>query len=224
MNNSIFAKTAAAAVAAVLATGTAFAAKRDADKSVYTKYASPRSGTQAEWGTLNCHDPKIFQDDDGMYYVYSTDAAIGGAGQKGLQIRRSADLVNWECLNTSAIQRKWDKAWLKWVEFDRAGASSWAPTVIKQNGLYYMYHGIITDKDRSGDPVAAIALAVSSSVTGPFYPAHEAAAKDPKIKEVFDSLGVSYEQSLLVRYTYYDRSYTSDDESITKYDMLNTGS
>lgn len=224
MNNSIFAKTAAAAVAAVLAAGTAFAAKRDADKSVYTKYASPRSGTQAEWGTLNCHDPKIFQDDDGMYYVYSTDAAIGGAGQKGLQIRRSADLVNWECLNTSAIQRKWDKAWLKWVEFDRAGASSWAPTVIKQNGLYYMYHGIITDKDRSGDPVAAIALAVSSSVTGPFYPAHEAAAKDPKIKEVFDSLGVSYEQSLLVRYTYYDRSYTSDDESITMYDMFNTGS
>ena len=123
------------------------AAKSDVDKVVLTKYANAASfnGSQDIWGPLNCHDPKLFQDDDGTYYVYSTDAAIGGAGQKGLQIRKSEDLVHWESLSKSAIQRKWDKDWLKWVHFNMAQASTWAPTVIKQNGLYYLIHGIITD-------------------------------------------------------------------------------
>ena len=195
-----------------------YAAKSDVDKAVLTKYANANAfnGSQDVWGPLNCHDPKLFQDDDGTYYVYSTDAAIGGAGQKGLQIRTSKDLVHWQSLSKSAIQRKWDKDWLKWVNFNMAQASTWAPTVIKQNGLYYLIHGIITDSRSPGNPDAAIALTISSSPTGPFWPAAQAASKDPKIGEILSKLGVSYKQSNIVRYTWYDRTWDDDDPSIAQ--------
>ena len=213
--NKIFRASLAAALASC-ALSTASAAKKDVDNAVITKYANANAfnGSQDVWGPLNCHDPKLFQDDDGTYYVYSTDAAIGGAGQKGLQIRTSTDLVHWQSLSKSAIQRKWDKEWLKWVNFNMAQASTWAPTVIKQNGLYYLIHGIITDSRSPGNPDAAIALTISSSPTGPFWPAAQAAAKDPKVGEVLSKLGVSYKQSNIVRYTWYDRTWDDDDPSI----------
>ena len=195
-----------------------FAAKDDVDKAVLTKYANANAfnGSQEVWGPLNCHDPKLFQDDDGTYYVYSTDASIGGAGQKGLQIRTSKDLVHWQSLSKSAIQRKWDRDWLKWVNFNMAQASTWAPTVIKQNGLYYLIHGIITDSRSPGNPDAAIALTISSTPTGPFWPAAQAASKDPKIAEILKKLGVTYAQSNLVRYTWYDRTWDDEDPSIAQ--------
>lgn len=210
--------------AAILSCTFLYAAKRDVDKYVYTKYANSQSGVQSDWGAINCHDPKIFQDDDGTYYVYSTDAAVGGAGQKGVQIRSSTDLVHWTSLAQSAIQHKWDKNWLKWVNFNMSNASTWAPTVIKQNSLYYMFHGIITDSRSPGYPDAAITMAISSSATGPFYPASTAALKDEKIKSVLENLNITYTQSMLVRYGYYDRSFDFDaDESITEFPMNNTG-
>ena len=210
--------------AAILSCTFLYAAKRDVDKYVYTKYANAQSGAQSDWGAINCHDPKIFQDDDGTYYVYSTDAAVGGAGQKGVQIRSSTDLVHWTSLAQSAIQHKWDKSWLKWVNFNMSNASTWAPTVFKQNGLYYMFHGIITDSRSPGYPDAAITMAISSSATGPFYPAATAVSKDEKIKSVLESLNITYTQSMLVRYGYYDRSFDFDaDESITEFPMNNTG-
>ena len=188
--------------------------KLDVDKEVYYKYSSPNSGDIASWGGLNVHDPKLWQDDDGTYYCYSTDAAIGGAGQKGIQVRTSKDLVHWSMQSQSAIQGNWDRDWLKWVDFNRSTASTWAPTIIKQNGLYYMMHGIITDSRNRGYPDAAITLTVSKSPLGPFYPIAQAADKDADIKAIFKKLGVSYKQSTVVRYTYCDRSYDEDDPSI----------
>src|SRR5574344_1731674 len=107
-----------------------FAAKPDVDKAVILKYSNVNSGSTDQWGALNCHDPKLFQDDDGTFYVYSIDASIGGAGDKGVQIRTSKDLVNWTYLAKGAIQKKWDRTWLKWVNLNMATASTWAPTVI----------------------------------------------------------------------------------------------
>ena len=217
-------KIAAVLAAACCSAAMAFAASRDVDKEVFSKYAAKTGGAQSEWGALNCHDPKIFQDDDGTYYVYSTDAAIGGAGQKGLQIRSSKDLVHWTSHSSSAIGRNWDRTWLKWVNLTNANASSWAPTVIKQNGLYYMFHGIITDSRNPGYPDAAITLAIASNPLGPFFPAAQAAKKNSDIGKVLKQLGVSYKQSNLVRYCYYDRSYDLDaDESVTDLPMYNTG-
>ena len=199
---------------------------KDVDDVVFEKYSNPAFSNpdamgQSNWGTLNCHDPKIFQDDDGTFYVYSTDAAIGGQGQKGLQIRTSKDLVHWKSLDTSAIQRKWDRDWLRWTNFNMVNASTWAPTVIKQNGLYYLIHGIIVDSRSSGHPDASITLSISSKPTGPFYPASDASAKDPKIASVLNSLGVEYKQSTIVRYSWEDRAKVAKDPKIKNIESFN---
>lgn len=193
----IYAAVMACACCAVLS-----ASDKDADQYVYGKYNTSGGGMQSSWGALNCHDPKLFQDDDGTYYVYSTDASIGNVHQPGLQVRSSKDLVHWECSPKSALQNNWDKDFLSWVGQNTGSATTWAPTVIKQNGLYYMYHGIITDNISRGEPTACITLAIASKPEGPFYPASSAAKKDKAVAAVLDSLGVQYKQSTLVRYAF----------------------
>lgn len=171
----------------------------------HSKYSGGDIPVQGQWGALNCHDPKLFQDDDGTYYVYSTDASIGNRGRKGLQIRKSKDLLLWECLSDSALQDNWDQEWLEWVGFeDEDQASSWAPTLLKLNGLYYMLHGIITDRITKNYPTAAITLAIAESPEGPFYPAAVAAKKSKKIASVLKKLHVTYKSSVLVRYSMQD--------------------
>ena len=146
----------------------------DLDSFVSSKYSNQNNDT---WG---CHDPKLFQDDDGTYYVYST----GWAG--GVQLRSSKDLVNWKTENFSITE--WDSEFQSWV----ATNQSWAPTVVKQNGKYYMFHGIITGD--APNVHACITLAISDSPTGNFRPAKN-----------YDS--ASYKTSTLVRYTW-DNSVT----------------
>lgn len=211
---------AACSLLACVASGQFFA--QSLESVVHSKYSgSFTEDVQGQWGTLNCHDPKIFQDDDGTFYVYSTDAAIGGKGRKGLQIRTSEDLVKWECLSDSALQDYWDEEWLEWVGFeDEDDASTWAPTVIKQHGLYYMMHGIIT----GSYPNAAITLAIADNPEGPFYPAKDAAANNKKIAEVLKSLGVSYKSSYIVRYSYaedFNEDFLSSNPNSTP--SYNTG-
>lgn len=210
-------------IAACLCCTVLSAAERDADAYVYNKYNGLSGGSQASWGALNCHDPKLFQDDDGTYYVYSTDASIGNIHKPGLQVRTSKDLVHWECSAKSALQDNWDKDFLSWVGQNAASASTWAPTVIKQNGLYYMFHGIITDSIAPGQPTACIALAIASEPTGPFYPAVTAASKNPVIAEKLSALGVSYAQSVLVRYAW-SSSKTKNTASYKTLDAEDSGS
>lgn len=179
------------------------------DTIVSTKYttATTSATSQSKWGALNCHDPKLFQDDDGTYYVYSTDASIGNAHKTGLQVRSSRDLVNWTCSSSSALQGNWDPDMLIATGEVANGtaetpgsntgytASTWAPTVIKQNGKYYMFHGIITDNVKGfgsstvSGPTAWIGLAIADNPAGPFKPAHE-----------YDSS--TYANSTLVRYVW----------------------
>ncbi len=140
----------------------------DLDSAVFTKYTS----NNAAWG---CHDPKLFQDDDGTYYVYST------GWQGGVQLRSSKDLVNWQNENFSITE--WDTEFRNWV----GSEGSWAPTVVKQNGKYYMFHGIITGS--TPNVHACITLAISDSPTGNFRPASK-----------YDSS--TYKTSTLVRYTW----------------------
>jgi beta-xylosidase len=181
------------------------------DEIVYSKYTTATtnalSSGQAGWGALNCHDPKLFQDDDGTYYVYSTDASIGNAHKTGLQVRSSSDLMNWTCSSSSALQGNWDPDMLITTGETANGttetlgsnskytATTWAPTVIKQNGRYYMFHGIITDNIKGFDssnikgPTAWIGLAIADNPEGPFKPAQE-----------YDSS--TYKNSTLVRYAW----------------------
>ena len=166
------------------------------------------SASTASWG---CHDPKLFQDDDGTFYVYSTGWA------QGAELRSSKDLIHWTKHTNSPFwtprdtsqryrRMRWDDDFLKWAGYQTnsgeaygtylyspsASPNSWAPTVIKQDGKYYMFHGIITDcltASSSLHPAAIITLAISDNPKGPFIPAKE-----------YDSS--TYKQSTLVRYVW----------------------
>ena len=193
------------------------------------KYASQ---TSASWG---CHDPKLFQDDDGSYYVYST------GWTDGVQVRSSSDLIAWKRFlrgafySTSFVSvtyghKLWDDDFLKWVGYKKnngvgytasyggnsytssSSPNSWAPTVCKQNGKYYMFHGIITDSMVSSktdgiepfyvNPAACISMSIAEDPRGPFIPA-----------SLYDSS--TYSQSSLVRYVWTkDSSAVKSDSAI----------
>jgi len=209
------------------------------DSYVSTKYANLATEvrtSQSSWSAGNCHDPKLFQDDDGTYYVYATDASCGNVEKTGLNIRYSTDLVNWTTLSYSAFQGHWDEDFLAWEGFTAKSsdtahsnssytAVSWAPTVIKQNDLYYMYHGVnadvsITNTSSSTSTIAAssIVLAIASSAKGPFYPASYISSYTgtdsdiTAIKSKLTELSVTYKQNFLVRYCpyYYTNKGSSD--------------
>ncbi len=192
----------------------------DLSNIVYRKYkGSSVSGASAAWG---CHDPRIFQDDDGTYYVYSTGWA------NGAEVRISSDLIHWTKKGKSPFYASssvsetyghmyWDDDFLKWVGYAQndgtkystdtytatSEPNSWAPAVIKQNGKYYMFHGIITDSQTYADkarPAACITLAISDSPTGPFIPASQ-----------YDS--DTYSQSSLVRYVW-TKDSSGDSEGV----------
>jgi arabinan endo-1,5-alpha-L-arabinosidase len=175
------------------------------DAIVIDKYTKTITDTNpATWGPVNTHDPKLFQDDDGTYYVFSTDASIGNTWQGGIQVRKSKDLINWECLSTPALG-KWDEDLKSWCGFTSDDAAyTWAPTVIKFNGKYYMYHGVIVDvADNASRPRAWIGLAIADKVTGPYLPAHE---YDPS----------TYTSSTVVRYTFTRTSGTIDADCLNE--------
>lgn len=189
-------------------------------KTKYSNGTSDSNQSQSKWKMANCHDPKLFQDDDGTYYVYSTDASTGNIGYTGLNVRYSKDLVNWTVSSKSCIQGYWDEDFLAWEGFTASSdetvqnntsytASSWAPTVIKQNGLYYMYHGVNADVAHTSGTnwASSIVLAIASSPLGPFYPASYVSSYSGSdsnvnaIKTKLENLGVSYSQNFLVRYS-----------------------
>ncbi|GEA86413.1 arabinan endo-1,5-alpha-L-arabinosidase [Cellulomonas cellasea] len=77
------------------------------------------------WGPRHAHDPTAVRDDDGVYYLFSTDAYAGGPPRAGVQVRRSTDLATWEFAGYA----------LEGVPADGAawsGASGlWAPDVVR---------------------------------------------------------------------------------------------
>lgn len=163
---------------------------------VYSKYSGANT---AEW---NCHDPKLFQDDDGTYYVFST------GWNAGVQVRTSTDLVSWKRKSTSPFYSSaatgssqyshmyWDDDFLAWQGYklndgsDKSSSSkykvssepnSWAPTVIKQNGKYYMFHGIVNDSETYGGRAVragTISMSIADSPLGPYVPASKYDSKN----------------------------------------------
>lgn len=223
--------------------GSSSSSSSSLDSYVSTKYANGGTtayvSSQSSWNAINCHDPKLFQDDDGTYYVYATDASCGNNEYTGLNIRYSSDLVNWKTLSYSALKGNWDQDFLAWEGFTAKSsdvkhsntsytAVTWAPTVIKQNGLYYMYHGVNADVTMTGNSktyaCSSIVLAIAKSAKGPFYPASYISSYSGSnstvnsIKSTLEGLdegrGVSYSQNFLVRYCPYSigakGSITSD--------------
>ncbi len=106
-----------------------------------------------------CHDPSIFKDKDGTYYIYGTHMTLSSTN----------DLVNWQNLDnvwrtsfTNEVReeiRAWNKDSGAWYSY------LWAPDVIYNEamGKYCYYLSANGDTWKSN-----IVLLTSDSATGPF--------------------------------------------------------
>ncbi|NKF24210.1 arabinan endo-1,5-alpha-L-arabinosidase [Solimonas marina] len=117
-----------------------------------------------EWGPYNVHDPSIIKADDGDYYAYSTDVMYGGTPPVGIQVRRSADLIEWKYLGTAFDGLPQMAADFITAHGGTPNQSVWAPYIEKHGSEYRLYYALASDVGR----LSAIGLAVSSSPTGPW--------------------------------------------------------
>lgn len=112
----------------------------------------------ASWGARHAHDPTAVRDDDGTYWLFSTDAHAGGPVRAGVQVRRSTDLVTWEFHGWALDGVPDDGA--RW-----SGAEGlWAPEVVRVGDEWRMYWSAST----FGSRTSAIGLAVAPHPTGPW--------------------------------------------------------
>lgn len=112
----------------------------------------------ALWGGRHAHDPTAVRDDDGTYWLFSTDAWSDGPVRAGVQVRRSKDLVTWEFHGWALDGVPADGA-------DWSGATGlWAPDVVRVGDEWRMYWSAST----FGSRTSAIGLAVAPHPTGPW--------------------------------------------------------
>ncbi|MGB3731935.1 arabinan endo-1,5-alpha-L-arabinosidase [Microbacterium sp.] len=118
----------------------------------------------AAWGARNAHDPTIVRGDDGLWYMFSTDAAAGVDDvPAGAHVRTSPDLVDWTFRGTAlpgvpAPAAEWSGA-----------VGLWAPEVVRWPDAageprWHMYYSAST----FGSRTSAIGLATASDPAGPW--------------------------------------------------------
>ena len=111
------------------------------------------------------HDPSMMYDPvSGMYYSYSTDAALVSPYRQGIPVRRSRDLVHFEfvgyALSEQAILQGRDNG----PGYKPTGGF-WAPYVERAGGEYRMYYSATR---AFGSSESRIWLAVADRPEGPF--------------------------------------------------------
>lgn len=114
------------------------------------------------WGGKHVHDPTIVVDDDGTYWLFSTDARYDGRVRGGVQVRRSTDLVTWDFHGWAFDQVPGPAA--AW-----SGAEGlWAPDVVRvetpAGPRWRMYYSASTFGSRR----SAIGLATAPHPAGPW--------------------------------------------------------
>ena len=124
-------------------------------------------GDAAAWGGRHAHDPTAVRDDDGTYWLFSTDAfGDGPLPRAGVQVRRSADLVTWSF-------HGWALAGVPDAAAAWTGASGlWAPDVVRvpdavavpDDARWRMYYSAST----FGSRTSAIGLATAPHPAGPW--------------------------------------------------------
>lgn len=124
---------------------------------------APTAGSET-WGARHAHDPTVVRDDDGTYYMFSTDAVANSTDiPAGVHVRSSPNLVDWTYLGT-ALDGVPDAA-QEW-----SGARGlWAPEVVRWPSpegkpTWHMYYSAST----FGSSTSAIGLAVADSPAGPW--------------------------------------------------------
>jgi len=103
-------------------------------------------------------DPGVIHAPDGFYYAYATQTLRDGKWIN-IQLARSSDLVHWDFLG-DALPEKPD-----WAQETQ---DFWAPSVIFDGSTYFMYYSATPDICHVHEAGHALAVATSSSPTGPF--------------------------------------------------------
>jgi len=117
----------------------------------------------AKWGPYNVHDPSIKKIGN-EYYCYSTDVAYGITPPAGIQVRKSADLVQWQFAGWAfsgvpalAVQY-----------ITGAGGTPntglWAPYVIKVGTEIRLYYALASGTGK----LSTIGLATATNPEGPW--------------------------------------------------------
>lgn len=94
------------------------------------------------------HDPVMARGDDGRYYIFSTGMGLG--------MMSSADMVTW--LKEPAPLFPYPQWPLEYVPSYRG--HTWAPDIIRHNGLWYLYYSCST----FGKNISAIGVAVNNTL------------------------------------------------------------
>ncbi|GAA3907996.1 arabinan endo-1,5-alpha-L-arabinosidase [Microbacterium invictum] len=126
--------------------------------------APTSSADPATWGARNAHDPTIVRGDDGIWYMFSTDAAAHLDDiPAGAHVRTSPDLVDWTFVGT-ALDGVPDAA------REHTGAVGlWAPEVVRwpeadDARRWHMYYSASS----FGSRTSAIGLATAPQPRGPW--------------------------------------------------------
>lgn len=119
--------------------------------------------TTSSWGGRHVHDPTVVRDDDGTYWMFSTDARSDGPVRAGVQVRTSRDLVSWTFHGWALDGVPGPAA--NWS----AAGGLWAPDVVRvgepgSGGEWRMYYSASTFGSRR----SAIGLAVAPHPSGPW--------------------------------------------------------
>ena len=119
--------------------------------------AAPAQAAQVKFKNVSVHDPSVFRDSDGRFYIYGSH----------MQAAWSDDLVAWKMfsnLDKCALQPSFAVEFKEAMTWAQTG-TFWAPDVIQlADGRYYMYYCCC----EGSKPLAALGLAVSDSPEGPF--------------------------------------------------------
>ena len=103
-------------------------------------------------------DPAVIQAPDGYYYAYATQTLHDGQWIN-IQVARSTDLVRWQHLGDALPEKP------SWA---RETQDFWAPSVIFDGSIYFMYYSATPDVCHEPERGHCLAIATSSSPAGPF--------------------------------------------------------
>ena len=117
----------------------------------------------ASWGPYNVHDPSI-KKINGEYYCYSTDVAFGATPPAGIQVRKSADLVQWSFVGWAfngvpSVASQYISS-----GGGTANNALWAPYIIQVGSELRLYYSISSATCK----LSAIGLATATNPEGPW--------------------------------------------------------
>ncbi|MDR2581469.1 MAG: glycoside hydrolase family 43 protein [Fibromonadaceae bacterium] len=128
--------------------------------------------TRPDYGNnVSVHDPSIFKDDDGTYYTFGSHFAVASSTNLMRWTQYASDNQAHRLYGgTSNANSPWRTVLADAFAHVGNGSdgnppgSTWAPDVIKINGMYYMYYSLST----WGSNRSYIGRVEANSVTGPY--------------------------------------------------------